>query len=71
MQFSKITIRSAELKIGQNVVHEPIVHYEGRYVRCNDRLRGDLSRLVPSAWGRAKESDWRPFVERAAVVGAL
>jgi len=57
--------------IGRNKVADPVVHYGQRSLRCDFSLDGRLSKLIPPRCFDAQPEDWRPFVEKAVVLGLL
>jgi hypothetical protein len=72
MEFSKITVTAFRYTIGDHMVSDPVVRYDGKSLRCDDRkLPPSLVRLIPHAWGNATAEAWKPFVERAIVLGYL
>jgi hypothetical protein len=56
--------------IGRVRVSDPVVHYEGRTLVCNN-LPVSLTRLIPNRWGNAPTEAWLPFLERAIILGLL
>ena len=69
---SNIIITQKQVIIGQNVVYDAVVHYEGKSLHCDcGNLPRSLSILAPLAWGNKPAKAWIPFVERAIVLGLL
>lgn len=71
MKFSKIQVTAKRTRIGDQYVNDPLIRYEGRTLLCSGDIPASIGRLIPHAWGRAKEAEWQPLVERAIVLGLL
>jgi hypothetical protein len=69
--MDKIKISFRRIRIGQNLVTEPVVCFGDKRLPVTDHLPSNLTRLMPQPWGNATPAQWKPFVITAVAMGYL